>query len=477
MLLRIIAFVFGAILFSILVMFDSDFVATNRTCIFLLDRFSNVVVADGTIMHAISVVILTILLLVDFVPRTARCCGVGRPRAAKAIAAEEHACMGTPVAKRDPTSGAWPAAAPSILEKPVLGEGAPLLEMRAVALFKRRCDLLDDLTTTSAEATKVKAEKGHVTLARMRVPATSVVRVLRDGFEGSVEYHRTRRSEAYLTHTVSGMKWAQRAVLAQCAGNVAQLEKEFARRTGKSRPRAPLTAETMAPGMFGENIYFEGPFFISFVCSILLLLIYLLFAILWLRGPLLEGERGVEISSATLCVGDLFRVRPYAKGSAAENASVRALRRSAPDRTLVLQVSSPRRPCSAIDARHGNTFSIHGSRAHCAKTGACCATALRRRVPRFRATADGRTRWTDARSIASAALASASHALTPLPSPPPPSLSRSYPRYSQGEPVFFSKSCGTARCAKAICSSSCRGRTRSGLCSASRSASTAATAR
>ena len=36
---------------------------------------------------------------------------------------------------------------------------------------------------------------------------------------------------------------------------------------------------------------------------------------------------------------------------------------------LVIEVASPRRPCSSVDKRHGRTFTIHGSRAYCARTG------------------------------------------------------------------------------------------------------------
>ena len=266
----------AAFLGVVLIISMSDIPMSNSTFLFLRERWNNAVIADGTGPFVFAVLCLTTPLILELIrvyTDKARCCVCGRKcgcgrfaaRAAHVIAAEERAYMGAFTAKRDPSTGAWPAAAPSTLKKPVLGDGVPPLEMRAVALFKRRCDLNDDLCETSAEALNVKNDKGHATFTRMRVPATSVVRVLRDGLEGSTEYHRSRRAEASFSLEVRVGQCHQRAVLAQLADNVAQLANEFAQRTldqakriqdrkrpaetppGKEQNVAPLVAPADSP--------------------------------------------------------------------------------------------------------------------------------------------------------------------------------------------------------------------------------------
>lgn len=63
--------------------------------------------------------------------------------------------------------------------------------------------------------------------------------------------------------------------------------------------------------------------------------------------------------AASLCIGDVLQVTSAKRGSAAQVTSG----------PLRLQVTCPRRPCARIDMAHGKTFSKHGVRAHCSKTG------------------------------------------------------------------------------------------------------------
>ena len=63
--------------------------------------------------------------------------------------------------------------------------------------------------------------------------------------------------------------------------------------------------------------------------------------------------------AASLCIGDVLQATSAKRGSAAQATS----------EPLRLQVTCPRRPCARIDMAHGKTFSKHGVRAHCSKTG------------------------------------------------------------------------------------------------------------
>ena len=101
-----------------------------------------------------------------------------------------------------------------------------------------------------------------------------------------------------------------RAVLAQSEGNVAAL------RGLNLDLRQPLDPK-IGPGAFGENLWLEG-----------------------------------ELKAASLCIGDTFV----------------ASRDGAPT-GLVLQVSSPRGPCSSIDSTHGRTPGAGGVSAACARLG------------------------------------------------------------------------------------------------------------
>lgn len=81
--------------------------------------------------------------------------------------------------------------------------------------------------------------------------------------------------------------------------------------------RQPLD---LIPGCFGENLFLDG-------------------------GP--------SFSSDTICIGDEFG----------------AFRDGADTPVLTVQVSSPRRPCSKVDVKHGATYTEAGIRATCAHSG------------------------------------------------------------------------------------------------------------
>lgn len=102
-----------------------------------------------------------------------------------------------------------------------------------------------------------------------------------------------------------------RAVLVQSAGNIAAL---------RALDLSLLHAldDEIGAGDFGENVWLEG----------------------------------LELHSGSVCVGDRFRV----------------LRAGHPT-GLELEVSSPRGPCSRVDARHGKTPGPGGVAAACARTG------------------------------------------------------------------------------------------------------------
>ena len=105
-----------------------------------------------------------------------------------------------------------------------------------------------------------------------------------------------------------------------------------------------------------------------------------------------KGERAILIQSeshiATLCeefpqFSDSFK----APGAFGENVLARGATFDAKqlrlgdvfavqDSTLLLQVTSPRRPCANVDIRHGKMYGSKGVRAFCARTG-CAGTFFR----------------------------------------------------------------------------------------------------
>ena len=87
---------------------------------------------------------------------------------------------------------------------------------------------------------------------------------------------------------------------------------------------------TIQAGMFGENVFVSN------------------------------ASDGVLASSTTLCVGDILRVT---------GSSKKRKRQGKVRRTVVLEITSPRRPCWKVDTVFGETPGPSGVRALCATTG------------------------------------------------------------------------------------------------------------
>jgi MOSC domain-containing protein YiiM len=69
----------------------------------------------------------------------------------------------------------------------------------------------------------------------------------------------------------------------------------------------------------------------------------------WVGGNWAENLHiGGTLNTNTLCIGDIL---------------------TTPNSSVVLQVSSPRRPCSRVDVQFGKTYDGNGVRSFCAKTG------------------------------------------------------------------------------------------------------------
>jgi MOSC domain-containing protein YiiM len=192
----------------------------------------------------------------------------------------------------------------------------PVIKVRAV--FRRRTDIGDELEDRVA-VKAVQQEKGHTTFARERARGVNgaPVKVGMFGLEGSGEYHRSARSRQVQPISQA----SERALLVQSTVHNTMI-REYA--GGDSLLRHPL--EELVPGVWGENLLFGGE---------------------------REGEEGLH--SGNVCIGDRFDIVRRVGGE--EEMACR------------LEVASPRRPCSKVDTRHGNTFTKHGIRAQCARTG------------------------------------------------------------------------------------------------------------
>jgi len=177
-----------------------------------------------------------------------------------------------------------------------------------VAVLTRRTDLQEDVLTESAEREEARAAVGHTTFARQQQEGK--VAVAEDGLDGSIEWHRTARAAPKVDDK------RERAVLMQTTANTAALEAYGKRVAGKLK--RPL--EPSRPGDWGENLLVDG---------------------------------GDGLDATALCIGDEFEVM-RAPGSQV---------------VLRLRVTSARQPCSNVDAKHCSTFSKHGIRAECARTG------------------------------------------------------------------------------------------------------------
>ena len=124
------------------------------------------------------------------------------------------------------------------------------LQAKIVAVFKRRLDLGDELP--SPHNYDVQKAKGHETFARIRVSPDTPSAVGKLGLDGSMEYHRARRSQY-----VSGGRpetGGERALLIQTSAQLA-LVKEY-EQTLQKPLKSPLG--TMVPGIFGENLHVDG---------------------------------------------------------------------------------------------------------------------------------------------------------------------------------------------------------------------------
>lgn len=82
----------------------------------------------------------------------------------------------------------------------------------------------------------------------------------------------------------------------------------------------------------------------------------------WAENVLVSGEGNAR----TLCIGDVLMVRPGRRSADDIRADISRQEESA----LLLQVTSPRRPCSKVDLTFGRTWGRDGVRAYVARTGA-----------------------------------------------------------------------------------------------------------
>lgn len=141
--------------------------------------------------------------------------------------------------------------------------------------------------------------------ARSRTPEAIPVDL--SGLTESADWHRSSAAAMMMPPRTE----LDRAVMAQTAGNIAKL------RSLKLNLRRPLDA-VIGAGDFGENVWIENE----------------------------------SMHAGSICVGDVFI----------------ALREAQPT-GLVLEVASPRGPCTRIDAKHGATPGPEGVRAACAREG------------------------------------------------------------------------------------------------------------
>lgn len=157
--------------------------------------------------------------------------------------------------------------------------------------------------------TRTKLERGHSTW------------ISKCGFDLPGENARRAKSSI-----PPGRERACRALSFQCEEHHAGLTR--AEREKSLVLNTPLPT-TMEAGSFGENVFVRS------------------------------GSYGVVSSASTLCVGDLLAVV----------GSKKRKRRSGVRRTVVLEISSPRRPCWKVDGAFGKTPGSTGVRSLCAKTG------------------------------------------------------------------------------------------------------------
>ena len=180
-----------------------------------------------------------------------------------------------------------------------------------IALFKRRTDLGDELSKSECYA--YREARGYSPLKRIKVPSDSTVDCHMLGLEGSMEWHRARRS-VYFSDK-SPLAGNERALLCQTT-----LDLEAVDAYGRATPLKTRLPQPLSPGCFGENLHLSGP----------------------------------DFDSGHICIGDEYHVLRGARDV---------------DTKLRVQVASPRLPCSRVDKALGNTFGSRGIRAQCARTG------------------------------------------------------------------------------------------------------------
>ena len=129
------------------------------------------------------------------------------------------------------------------------------------------------------------------------------------GLVNSEEFHRTKGMTEDLANygITKDSTRNDRALCCQSPQQLEQLARDF----------PTLGASFRVPAAFGQNLTVDG------------------------------------LDCCSLCVGDVFVVE-----------DTRGQRRS-----LLLEVSSPRRPCCEVDQNHGKIYKQSGVRAHCARTG------------------------------------------------------------------------------------------------------------
>ena len=164
------------------------------------------------------------------------------------------------------------------------------------------------LYTRAPDTPKVTPESSPEQIfARHREAAGADVHVGYTGLINSLEWHREDRAVAKYSRDADGAI-LERAVLVQSVEHYAQLQNDRPDWFGGT-----FDAATGKGTTFGENVLVSGA------------------------------------DCASIAVGDVFVVEGGGSGALS---------------SLVLEVSSPRKPCSRVDRKHGAPFGLHGARRH-----------------------------------------------------------------------------------------------------------------
>lgn len=178
------------------------------------------------------------------------------------------------------------------------------------------------LPTLTVEGRYVRDPASDLSFARKRIPAATAVELTEQGLLRSDG--QLSRTWHLRTKTLTSQKSINdRAILVQSVAHIDDIHAQF--KDGKLREALP---RHIAGGAFGENLLVSG------------------------------------VSADDLCIGDILQmVATSSKRSRADEGDGDATT------TRVLQVTSPRRPCSSIDQRFGKTWNGGGVRAFCARSG------------------------------------------------------------------------------------------------------------